>query len=63
MTQRLTPAQIRAIRGAQTQAEFAHELGCHGPEIISRWENGRQPIKVFRTLLIAMAKKRNVSLD
>jgi len=56
----MTPEQIRATRGEETQAEFARRVGCTIPTL-SRWENGhRAPAAYYEKRLrqIALYRQR-----
>jgi DNA-binding transcriptional regulator YiaG len=60
----ISPAQIRAIRGSDTQSEFAPRVGVSSGGIVARWEMGsRRPSPVFLAALERLAKARGVKLE
>lgn len=59
----LTPAMIRAIRGEQSQTEFAQAVGCGNSARISKWENGHEPpLPIFQRALLRLAAERGLTL-
>ncbi len=52
--------RIRAVRGGQTQVQFAQALGVKKQNYISRYERGRIPSPA---LLVRIAEMGRVSVD
>ena len=60
----ITGATVRRIRGRQTQAEFAADVGLASYVQVSRWEHDvRHPSRVFRRRLAELAAERGVTLN
>lgn len=60
---RLTGAQVRAIRGEDTQSEFARLVDVSSGGIVSRWERGDfHPSRAVTPTLVELAKRRKVDL-
>jgi DNA-binding transcriptional regulator YiaG len=61
---RFTQATLRAIRGDETQADFARLVGVSGGQVICRWECGHsQPHRAYLPALERLAKLRGVKLE
>lgn len=60
---RISPEQVRQIRGEDTQVEFARLVGVSSPQPVSRWESGHcRPSPAFARALERLAQARGVDL-
>lgn len=60
---RLTGAQVRAIRGEDTQSDFARLVGASSGGIVCRWEHGHfYPSRAVTPVLVKLARERGVDL-